>query len=180
MALGNRLSSVVSKELELFLFTLDQTAFTFLPSHINDCTTRFSPFFYTMGLLGAFTLVRLTLLLLTMVGLSSPLPAPYSQVSTAVHRITDAVIRDVVVDETSGTVVDSKDQRRIDQGSASDGAGSGFNVPAVLWISFGLAVGLYLTVGGMRLWRMTTAFALGIVSAFCGMSSLSEGSWSSA
>lgn len=110
-----------------------------------------------------------------MVRLSSPLPAYRSQDSTAVHHITYAAIRDLVVDETSGTVVDSKDQRRIDQGSASDGAGSGFDIPAILWLSFGLAVGLYLTVGGMRLWRMTTAFAIGIVSAFCGMSSLPKG-----
>lgn len=114
-----------------------------------------------------------------MVRLSSTLPAYRSQDSTSVHRITYAVIRDLVVDETSGTVVDSKDQRRVDQGSASDGAGSGFDIPAILWLSFALAVGLYLAVGGMRLWRMTTAFAIGIVSAFCGMSSLSEGPWSS-
>jgi hypothetical protein len=77
------------------------------------------------------------------------------------------------VDEDAGTVVDSDTQRRIDQGSASDGAGSGFNIPAVLWLSFGLTVGLYLTLGGMRLWRMTTAFAIGLILTICGQSSLS-------
>ena len=93
------------------------------------------------------------------------------------HRITYAVTRDIVVDEDSATVVNSADQSRIDQGSVSDGAGSGFDVPAVLWLSFGLAVGLYLTLGGMRLWRMTTAFAIGIAFAFCGRSLLSQGPW---
>jgi len=92
------------------------------------------------------------------------------------HRITYAVTREIVV-EDSGTVVNSMDQSRIDQGSASDGAGSGFDVPAVLWLSFGLALGLYLTLGGMRLWRMTTAFAIGMVLALCGRPLFSEDPW---
>ena len=126
-----------------------------------------------MGLLGPFTL-RLTFLLLIMARFSFALPAHHGRSSTHVRRITYAVIRDIVVDEAAGTVVNSMDQSRIDQGSASDGAGSGFNVPAVLWLSFGLAVGLYLTLGGMRLWRMTTAFAVGLVFALCGRSLLSN------
>jgi len=76
--------------------------------------------------------------------------------------------RDVVVDEASGSVVDIEDQSKVDQGSASDGAGSDFNIPAVLWLSFGLAVGIFFTFGGMRLWRTTTAFSIGLVSALCG------------
>ena len=93
------------------------------------------------------------------------------------HRITHAVTRDIIVDEAAGTVVNSADQSTIGQGPASDGAGSGFDIPAILWLSFGLAVGLYLTVGGMRLWRMTTAFAIGMVFALCGRLFLSEYSW---
>lgn len=174
MTLGNRLSSVVSKELELF-FSLIKPLQPFCLSHINDRTTRSSPFCYTMGFLCAFTL-RLTFLLLNMVRLSPALPAHHGRDLTAMHRITYAVTREIIV-EDSGTVVNSMDQSRIDQGSASDGAGSGFNVPAVLWLSFGLAVGLYLTLGGMRLWRMTTAFAIGMVLALCGRSLLSEDSW---
>ena len=80
------------------------------------------------------------------------------------------------MDEVSGTVVNSEDQSKIDQGPASDGSGSGFDVPAVLWLSFGLVVGLYLTLGGMRLWRMTTALAIGLFFAICGELSLSAGS----
>jgi len=87
------------------------------------------------------------------------------------------VARDVIVDDVSGTVVNGADQSRIDQGSASDGAGVGFDIPAVLWLSFGLAVGLYLTLGGMRLWRLTTALAIGIVFAFGGKLLLLRNPW---
>lgn len=72
------------------------------------------------------------------------------------------------MNEASESVVDSEDQSGMDQGSASDGAGSGFDIPAVLWLSFGLAVGIFFTFGGMRLWRATTAFSIGLVLAFCG------------
>ena len=78
--------------------------------------------------------------------------------------------RDLVVNEDTGTVVDSETERSVDQGSASDGAGSGFDVPAILWLSFGLVVGLYLTLAGMRLWKMTTALATGLIFAVCGQS----------
>ena len=77
------------------------------------------------------------------------------------RRAAFAVARDAT--DASGTIVDG-----VNEGSASDGAGSGFDIPAILWLSFGLVVGLYLTLGGMRLWRITTALAIGLVFAFCG------------
>lgn len=67
--------------------------------------------------------------------------------------------------EDSGNAVNSVNQSGT--GTATDGAGSGFDIPAILWISFGLVVGSFLTFGGMRLWRMTTAFAIGLVFALC-------------
>jgi hypothetical protein len=142
--------------------------FTFLTSTTVPPERPLLP--YTMGILGALAL-RFTLLLWFTVSFTFASPMHHSRGSTAIHRIVHAVARDIVVNEVSGVVVDSEDQRRIDQGSASDGAGSGFDVPAVLWLSFGLAVGSYLTLGGMRLWRMTTAFAIGLVFAICGQSS---------
>ena len=90
-----------------------------------------------------------------------------------IHRFIHAPTQDVVVDEVSSPAMNSVDQNGIDTGSASDGAGSGFDVPAVLWLSFGLTVGLFLTLGGMRFWRMTTALAIGLVLAFCGQLSVS-------
>ena len=92
----------------------------------------------------------------------------YGRGSIATYRVVHTMARDIVVNEASGTVVNTADGSNVDQGSASDGAGSGFDIPAVLWLSFGLAVGLYLTLGGMRLWRMTTGFAIGLVLALCG------------
>lgn len=122
------------------------------PSHLS-----LSPFRYTMGLLGS----RLTFLFLSVVSLVSASPTHYGWDSTIIHRVTYPVIRDAV--DPSGSVMDG-----VNLGLASDGAGTGFDVPAILWISFGLAVGLYLTLGGMRLWRITTALAIGLVAAFCG------------
>ena len=145
---------------------------THSPPYPNDGTTKVPWFFPKMGFLSAFTL-RFTLFLWIAVSFASTSPTHHSGSSTTIHRVVRAVTRELVVDEDAGTVVDTNTQRRIDQGSASDGAGSGFNIPAVLWLSFGLAVGLYLTLGGMRLWRMTTAIAIGLILTICGQSSLS-------
>ena len=121
-----------------------------------------------MGPLGAFTL-QLMLLLWFTVGFAFTFALPtYGRGSIATYRVVHTMARDIVVNEASGTVVNTADGSNVDQGSASDGAGSGFDIPAVLWLSFGLAVGLYLTLGGMRLWRMTTGFAIGLVLALCG------------
>lgn len=51
------------------------------------------------------------------------------------------------------------------QGSASDGSGSGFNLPAILWIVFTFTIGLSLAAVGVRGWRATTAVALGLALA---------------
>ena len=122
-----------------------------------------------MGLLGAFAL-QFTLLLWFTASFASPLQAHRGRGPTTIHHIAHPVTRDLVVNEDTGTVVDSETERSVDQGSASDGAGSDFDVPAILWLSFGLVVGLYLTLAGMRLWKMTTAFATGLVFAVCGQS----------
>ena len=80
-----------------------------------------------------------------------------------------------MADDRSDITGNDTDQSMMDSGSASDGAGSGFDIPMVLWLSFGLAVGFFLTLGGIRLWRITTAFAIGLVVALCGQSSLPFG-----
>lgn len=138
--------------------------------YLDDGTTRATPFRNTMGLPSAFA-PQFTLLLLFTVSFVFALPTHHDRGSAATHHIIHAVGRDLLVDEVSGTVVNSVDQSRVDQGPASDGAGSGFDVPAILWLSFGMAIGLYLTLCGMRLWVITTAFAIGLVLAFCCQSS---------
>lgn len=88
-----------------------------------------------------------------------------------VRRAIDAPTQVLAADNSSGTAVNGMGQSTINSGFASDGAGSGFNVPMVLWLSFGLAIGLFFTLGGMRLWRITTALAIGLVLTLGGQSS---------
>ena len=163
---GNRLICRFEVNPRLF-WTAISPYYLFHLSYFLEGTTKPSPFHPTMVFFGAFIL-RLTLLLWFTVSLTFALPTHHGRGLTAIHRIIHVETRNVIVDDSSGTVVNSGDQSRVDQGSASDGAGSGFDVPAVLWLSFGLAVGLYLTFCGMRLWRMTTAFAVGLVFVLCG------------
>lgn len=75
------------------------------------------------------------------------------------------------MDEASRAVGGREGQGKVDLGSASGGAGTGFDPPAVIRFTFELAVGLYLTLGGMRWWRITAGLAIGLVFAFCGQSS---------
>lgn len=127
------------------------------------------PFHRTMGFLRAFTL-RLILLCFT-ASLTLALPSHYPRSFTAIRRVIDAPTQGLIADDRSDTTTSDVDQGVVDPGSASDGAGSGFDAPMVLWLSFGLTVGLFLTLGGMRLWRVTKGLAIGLVFAFCGQSS---------
>jgi len=75
------------------------------------------------------------------------------------------------VDESSGAVAGREGQAKVDLGSVSDGAGTSFDPAAIIRFAFELAVGLYLTFGGMRWWRITTGLAIGMAFAFGGQSS---------
>jgi len=117
-----------------------------------------------MRLLGAPTL-RFVLLFWFVGGFAFALQTHHGRGLTVVHRAIH------VVDEATRAVTDREGQGKVDPGPASDGEGSGFDVPAVVRLTFELAVGLYLTFGGMRWWRITTGLAIGLVFAFCGQSS---------
>ncbi|KAJ7099449.1 hypothetical protein B0H15DRAFT_771119 [Mycena belliarum] len=56
---------------------------------------------------------------------------------------------------------------RIKQGSASDGSGANFDVPAIIWIGFSLLIGLPMAVAGIRGWRFTTGVGIGLAGAVC-------------
>jgi len=60
-------------------------------------------------------------------------------------------------------VADPVTQQPVPQGSASDGGGYGFDVPAIIWLVWSFAVGAPLTLAGIRLSRATTGAAIGIV-----------------
>ncbi|EPT00405.1 hypothetical protein FOMPIDRAFT_1049725 [Fomitopsis schrenkii] len=48
------------------------------------------------------------------------------------------------------------------QGAATDGGGSGYNAPAVLWIIYCFLLGVPLVIGGLMLPRITTGVAIGL------------------
>ena len=123
-----------------------------------------------MRLLGALTL-RLVLLFWFVAGSSFALKTHHGRGLTAVHRAVHVVARDIVVGEIPRVVANREGQGKVDIGSAPDGAGTGYDLSALLRLTFELAVGLYLTSAGMRWWRITTGLAIGLVFAFCGQSS---------
>ncbi|KAJ6593295.1 hypothetical protein B0H19DRAFT_919594 [Mycena capillaripes] len=55
----------------------------------------------------------------------------------------------------------------VTQGNATDGSGSNFDLPALIWIGFSLLVGFPMACAGIRGWRLTTGVGLGVASAVC-------------
>ncbi|OJT10578.1 hypothetical protein TRAPUB_12914 [Trametes pubescens] len=70
-------------------------------------------------------------------------------------------------DGTNSTVVDPSTRQTIAQGSATDGGGVDFNVPAIIWLAFVFTVGAPLALVGIRLWRVTTGAGVGLAAALC-------------
>ncbi|KAG1739102.1 uncharacterized protein EDB91DRAFT_1135839 [Suillus paluster] len=70
----------------------------------------------------------------------------------------------VIIDSTNGTTVvySPLTGNEIPQGLATDGSGSGFSLPAVLWIVFSFTIGVPLVLAGFRGWRLTTGTAIGL------------------
>ncbi|KAJ7807815.1 hypothetical protein B0H14DRAFT_2380994 [Mycena olivaceomarginata] len=54
------------------------------------------------------------------------------------------------------------------QGAATDGSGSNFDLPALIWIGFSLIVGVPMAGAGIRGWRLTTGVGIGVAAAVCG------------
>lgn len=63
------------------------------------------------------------------------------------------------------TAVDPTTRQAIPQGPATDGSGNGFDVPAIIWMVFSLVVGFPLALFGIRGWRLTTGFGIGLAAA---------------
>jgi len=75
----------------------------------------------------------------------------------------------VIINDADGSVAvfNSQTQQLIPQGSASDGGGSGFGAPAVLWVVVLFILGVPLAVAGIRGWRLTIGAAIGLSTAVC-------------
>jgi len=64
-------------------------------------------------------------------------------------------------------VLDPDTEQSIPQGLGTDGGGSGFSAPAIIWIGVFFVIGAPLSVAGIRGWRCTTGVALGLASIVC-------------
>ncbi|KAG1856854.1 hypothetical protein C8R48DRAFT_775800 [Suillus tomentosus] len=84
--------------------------------------------------------------------------------STSTHQLQHLQDPNVIVTNKNGTVVvySPLTGNEIPQGLATDGSGSGFSLPAVLWIAFSFTVGVPLMLAGFRGWRLTTGAAIGL------------------
>ena len=83
----------------------------------------------------------------------------------------DVVSRDVIVNNSTGVpqIFDSSTEQIIPQGPATDGSGTNFSLPAVIWIVFCFAIGIPMAVAGIRGWRLTTGVGIGLPAAACCM-----------
>ncbi|KAJ7725628.1 hypothetical protein DFH07DRAFT_250640 [Mycena maculata] len=72
------------------------------------------------------------------------------------------------VDNATGTPQVFDDSGNlVTQGAATDGSGTDFDPPALIWIGFCLILGLPLAGAGIRGWRLTTGAGIGLASAVC-------------
>ncbi|PAV23752.1 hypothetical protein PNOK_0082000 [Pyrrhoderma noxium] len=87
-----------------------------------------------------------------------------------------------ILSNSSGTVViyDPDTSTEIAQADASDGSGSGYDLPAILWIAMSFVLGVPLLLGGVRLGRITSGIGMGVglsVAAWASIiNTVSEGS----
>lgn len=75
----------------------------------------------------------------------------------------------VILNNASGSlqVFDPATQYTVAQSPATDGSGSSFDPPALIWIGFGLFFGLPMACAGIRGWRLTTGTGIGLAAAVC-------------
>jgi hypothetical protein len=113
--------------------------------------------------------VRLSPLLLLWLSAYLTSVLVYASPVTLGYGLTLIPRADAVIKEVDGEVqvFGTSDNQRVPQGPASDGAGSSFDGPAILWIGISAVVGLPLALAGIRGWRFTTGAGIGLASAVC-------------
>ncbi|KAK7057705.1 SET domain-containing protein [Favolaschia claudopus] len=74
--------------------------------------------------------------------------------------------RAFTVNNSTGTVeVFDGSGNLIAQSPATDGSGSNFDLPALVWIGFSLVIGLPMSCAGIRGWRLSTGIGIGLAAA---------------
>lgn len=110
--------------------------------------------------------VLLSLWLLLSLILNEALATPHSLHAANIYaRKVDPVIS--YSSNGSVSVLDPTTEEAIPQGPGTDGSGSNFSLPAVIWLVFLLVIGAPLAVAGIRGWRCTTGVAIGLVAIVC-------------
>ena len=97
----------------------------------------------------------------------TPTPVAPAAAPVLAKRVTPVVVGS----GNTSTVINPATESVIAQGSGSDGSGTDFSLPAILWLAFAFAVGAPLALAGIRLWRVTTGMGVGLAVALCGTSS---------
>ncbi|KAJ7270123.1 hypothetical protein B0H12DRAFT_826526 [Mycena haematopus] len=94
----------------------------------------------------------------------------FSRLATASPTRTPSLLprSSFTVNNDTGTIqVFDPSGALINQYAATDGSGSNFDLPALIWIGFSLIVGLPMSCAGIRGWRLTTGVGIGVASAVC-------------
>ncbi|TCD65567.1 hypothetical protein EIP91_002487 [Steccherinum ochraceum] len=112
----------------------------------------------------SFYLLRLTLslcVLFTAVTTATCVPRSHSSpdLSAAILKRHFPI---KTADNGSLYVQDPSTNQTVEQGRASDGAGYGFDAPAIIWLAWSFAVGIPLVLAGIRLSRITTGASIGL------------------
>ena len=107
---------------------------------------------------GLITLLQRFLIILNAITLCLALPVPVPNLQDGTSE---------VISSSSGniSVFDPVTDQPIAQGAATDGAGSGFDIPAVLWIVAGFVIGAPLCVAGVKGGRLTSGVGVGLALA---------------
>jgi len=80
------------------------------------------------------------------------------------------------ISNVSGTVevFDPNTHQSIPQAPATDGGGSGFDLPALIWIGFSLVIGIPMACAGIRGWRLTTGAGIGVTLTVCAWAAINN------
>ncbi|KAI0692845.1 hypothetical protein C8T65DRAFT_71134 [Cerioporus squamosus] len=116
------------------------------------------------------TILSCILLLLAHVNEAHASPVAHTDLAPdlAAHhwkRVTPVVITSETGDNSS--VIDPTTNQPIAQGVATDGGGSDFSLPAIIWLAFVFVTGIPLALAGFRLYRLTTGLGIGLGLTLC-------------
>lgn len=78
--------------------------------------------------------------------------------------------RSAIIENLGGDiiVVNSETSGLIAQGTATDGGGTGYDAPALIWLIVSFALGVPLAFAGVRGWRLTLGAGIGLAVGVCG------------